>query len=579
MIRRLLPAVVALFVAGSVAMAGGNGKAKGAYEEPYKEPATRVTQSFPTLPDLDWTAMRPTVGSYTTLWGFMDYQSNGGSPQHIRIQAPRGDTIHVVYMMSEDSANSDPSRRTAYAISTNRGATWNNFSNIRIPAGLRSGYPSLTLGQGVAEGVPFIANHNNPGTGNVSKVYFDSPPGQGQFVELNTVALLGTGADEPIWPYIAGTANGSLAMAGSCNTATTDYFSVTPDLVSWSPWRQYPGQNQAGGKYPVAANANGRVGIQLNTSNGTANTGVYWLESTNNGTTWPSFPDTVYRLWRVDGPESLKAYVSSDLAYNGNEPLMAITEFNGQDAFPSWPRIVFWSRTTGFRNAVRFDSTRFIGTLNKDQRFHSYTVGWPTIGVSGSVIVMAFQAFQRDTSASGFNFSDIWFTKSSNGGVTWDVPVNLTNTPAMDERYPSMAKWNPAGEANMVWQEDREPGAHAFADLAPISRSLQVFYRRPLTTGVEDKGGRVPERFALDQNYPNPFNPSTAIDFALPVRAEVRLTVYDVLGREVRSLVNGTREAGKHTAEFRADGLASGVYYAVLRAGDFTATRTMVLVK
>lgn len=78
----------------------------------------------------------------------------------------------------------------------------------------------------------------------------------------------------------------------------------------------------------------------------------------------------------------------------------------------------------------------------------------------------------------------------------------------------------------------------------------------------------LPTQFAVQHNYPNPFNPSTTISFDLPENSNVRLIVYDVLGREVAQLVNGAREAGYHSATWDASIMASGVYFARFTVTD-----------
>ncbi|MCX6638873.1 MAG: T9SS type A sorting domain-containing protein [bacterium] len=89
----------------------------------------------------------------------------------------------------------------------------------------------------------------------------------------------------------------------------------------------------------------------------------------------------------------------------------------------------------------------------------------------------------------------------------------------------------------------------------------------------------IPTEYSLGQNYPNPFNPLTSISFNLPQAGLVKLTVFDVMGREVAQLVNGLREAGAHSITFDGSGLASGVYLYKFEAGDYTATNKMVLMK
>jgi PKD repeat protein len=94
-----------------------------------------------------------------------------------------------------------------------------------------------------------------------------------------------------------------------------------------------------------------------------------------------------------------------------------------------------------------------------------------------------------------------------------------------------------------------------------------------------DGDGTLPAEYILEQNYPNPFNPSTVIAFQLPETAPVTLSVYDVLGRPVASLVSGTLPAGRHEVSFDASRLSTGVYIYRLQAGSFVTSRQMMLVK
>ncbi len=88
-----------------------------------------------------------------------------------------------------------------------------------------------------------------------------------------------------------------------------------------------------------------------------------------------------------------------------------------------------------------------------------------------------------------------------------------------------------------------------------------------------------PLGFTLFQNYPNPFNPSTTILYSLPVEAFVTLRIYNILGQTVAMLVSEEREAGSYQVQFDGTGLASGVYFYRMRAGDFVDTKKLLLLK
>ena len=89
----------------------------------------------------------------------------------------------------------------------------------------------------------------------------------------------------------------------------------------------------------------------------------------------------------------------------------------------------------------------------------------------------------------------------------------------------------------------------------------------------------IPKVFALEQNYPNPFNPSTKISWQSPVAGHQTIKVYDVLGNEVTTLVDEFKSAGKYEINFDASHLSSGVYFYSLKAGSFSETKKLTLLK
>jgi len=129
----------------------------------------------------------------------------------------------------------------------------------------------------------------------------------------------------------------------------------------------------------------------------------------------------------------------------------------------------------------------------------------------------------------------------------------------------------PAGSAQvylngMFWMYDQN-------DNTLKAYALQTT-RVPKGTGI-----RIPTSISLLQNYPNPFNPATMISYQLPVSSYVTLKVYDVLGREVAALVNENQYAGQFSVQWDAAKMPSGVYFYTLQAGDYRATKRMLLVK
>jgi photosystem II stability/assembly factor-like uncharacterized protein len=114
---------------------------------------------------------------------------------------------------------------------------------------------------------------------------------------------------------------------------------------------------------------------------------------------------------------------------------------------------------------------------------------------------------------------------------------------------------------------------------ADVDTAGGFIFRYSGTLAVPVQGSPSEKKFALQQNYPNPFNPSTTISFTIPNAAVVSLKVYDVLGREVATLINGRLAAGTHESIFNASKLSSGVYFYKLQAGDFVQTKKMLLVK
>ena len=107
-------------------------------------------------------------------------------------------------------------------------------------------------------------------------------------------------------------------------------------------------------------------------------------------------------------------------------------------------------------------------------------------------------------------------------------------------------------------------------------------WRRPLTemiTGVKDEINVTPVSVALLQNYPNPFNQSTNISFSIPSQSFVTLKIFDVVGREIATILSDKLDVGNYTREWNAKDFPSGIYFYRLQAGSFSETKKLVLIK
>jgi hypothetical protein len=137
----------------------------------------------------------------------------------------------------------------------------------------------------------------------------------------------------------------------------------------------------------------------------------------------------------------------------------------------------------------------------------------------------------------------------------------------------SLANFTAYGADSTVW------GLFSKPSYAPTA--IYSAYRNYIAavTSVHQSESSIPLKFQLFHYYPNPFNPTTTIRFSLPQRSHVTLKVFDVLGREVATLVNGELKTGQHSVVFDAKILPNGVYFYRLTAGPFVQQQKMIVVK
>ena len=104
-------------------------------------------------------------------------------------------------------------------------------------------------------------------------------------------------------------------------------------------------------------------------------------------------------------------------------------------------------------------------------------------------------------------------------------------------------------------------------------------YIKDHPVGVSETASGLPSEYKLEQNFPNPFNPTTNIRYSIIKTTKVVLKIFDILGREVQTLVNSEQAPGQYIVKFDAQNLASGIYFYQINAGNFTATKKLMLLK
>jgi poly(beta-D-mannuronate) lyase len=166
----------------------------------------------------------------------------------------------------------------------------------------------------------------------------------------------------------------------------------------------------------------------------------------------------------------------------------------------------------------------------------------------------------------GSEKSDIYAQCYSSGGSAKGTNFRVTYTNAMSKIARDVKLWN--GRIYNTWVDENN-GSDIWANVLDwnvVGISVDELYQ-------------IPTAFVLHQNYPNPFNPSTTIEFTLPKSEYVELKVYNILGKEVATLVSKKLYQGNHTYTFDGKNLASGIYYYQLVAGDYREVKKMMLIK
>ncbi|MFZ4592013.1 MAG: T9SS type A sorting domain-containing protein [Ignavibacteria bacterium] len=434
--------------------------------------------------------------------------------------ASSGSFVHVVWY--DNRIGND---EIYYKRSTNGGLNWE--SDIRLTNNASSSQ------------TPSIAVFGT----NVHIVWEDNRDGNDEiYYKLSTNAGANWGADTRLTNNSADSWYPSIAVTGTVvhvvwkdNREFYDkiyYKRSTDGGLNWEADTRLTNTN-AMSIYPSVAVSSSFVHVVWY-DNRDGNDEIYYKRSTDGGLSW----GTDIRL-------------TNNTAYSIT-PSIGVS---GSFVYIVWPDIrdgnyeIYYKRSTD--SGINWEAdTRLTNSAGS-----SY---FSSTAISGSDIHVVW----RDTRDGN---DEIYYKRSTNAGANWEEDTRLTNNTATSYN-PSVAI--SGSVVHVVWYDNRDS-------------NYEIYYKRNPTgnVGIQNINTEMPSKYSLSQNYPNPFNPTTNMKFSIVNTGEVKLVVYDIQGREVRTLVNEFLKPGTYEAAFDGSVLNSGVYFYKLITGTFTETKKMLLIK
>lgn len=545
----------------------------------------------------------PIAGTVPFINSYVDYVTNGNSLHQLLVH---GDTVIVgigrVDSLEAGTAATGVSARIYYNISVDGGTTWADVDGFVLSVDRKTRFPDLSLVHG-ASGYTIMSTgrgYLTPLSSSVRK--------PGAFIDIQ---LLGgspstflvetaTGYDffssKRFDGKVGGLFNSTDTLYYLTFDPATNLFSSLTYLFNLPPPSSNFVSSYVSGSSPIS----NQQSVAYCYVNEAGPTSLRVQTSADNGATW-STPTAVLQNNFING-DSVSPYWHEDLEYKpGTNDAYAV--FSTRDIFASYTagvditranKIILYSPALNGGNPVVVADRHNIPVLMDTNEFkkivklqvNSEKLSHPSIGFStdGSVMYCTYSVAQTDTNnigaVVGFNYFDIWLQKSTDGGLTWSTPKNITNTPLVDEMYPVVAPTgNGNNDAYVTYMSNLIPGSQTFADLQTTVITPQIL-NHVIGVGISNVSSTVPSSFSLQQNFPNPFNPSTTIRFDISKSTNITLKVYNSLGKEVATLANNERaEVGTNEIKFDASTLSTGVYFYTLTSGDFKETKKMMLIK
>ena len=316
---------------------------------------------------------------------------------------------------------------------------------------------------------------------------------------------------------------------------------------------------------------------------------IYYVES-DDGVTWDFRFDKV-NITNYGSPDSLFAYTDLSGVYDYNDDLNIVwnAQWISEDG-AIYYRTYLYHYNTGTETISEIDyhpDTSWaagcdFGAWNRPISKMSIA----TIIDTWALLITYTKFDDQDCSLGGYANGDIYYQFGTDHGTLWGPPVNMTDsqTPGCAAGDCDSDHWSTIAEIadnqnlHLIFIEDKDAGGIAQTEGVATVNPVKYLSYPFEPVGIENDEF-IPVSFNLDQNYPNPFNAITKISFNLEFESDVKLTIYDITGAKVTTIVDRQLIAGEHSVNWDASSVASGIYYYSLMANDETLTLPMTLIK
>lgn len=333
--------------------------------------------------------------------------------------------------------------------------------------------------------------------------------------------------------------------------------------------------------------------------------GTFVLKTTNGGNTWSTsrFFDTSVVVTSIYFQDSLNGF------FTGFSGFM----FKTTDAGASWNechidtqycpilfrfpknKIDFLNQSTGFACGGHYDIQGIIWkTTDSGLNWFTYCVApeplWDIKVINENKIISSGGDYEFGaTTSTSYNGGTVWLYDTTNFfGIGADLAFRTAKELWMPLTFAQAFALNlDSGSINSPWYSIPAPDSSSIYTAKFVTPTYgfgfgsygTIVKYNTAVIGINNGQSQVPVRSRLFQNYPNPFNPATVISYYLAKQEFVKITLYDLLGRQLKVFAEGYRPAGSNNFRFQNFGLASGVYIYKIEAGDFVESKKMVLLK